>query len=273
MAEIQSVSSPAEWAQLCRKYRDEGKTIGFVPTMGALHNGHGELMRRSCAENDITLISIFVNPAQFNDAKDLEQYPRTVEDDMAFAAGIGVKAVFLPTSENMYPDGYTYRVQESEISTVMEGEFRPGHYDGMLTVVLKLLLLTRAHKAYFGEKDFQQFVLIRRMQDAFFLSEALDTQVLMCPLVREPDGLAMSSRNARLSTQGREKAPELYRILRTSADAAEAQTLLEKAGFEVEYILDTDQLSPGENRRFAAVFLEGIRLIDTLDGTEIEHAS
>src|SRR5687768_16637559 len=168
-----------------RRSRGAGET-GFVPTLGALHEGHLTLVRRARAENARAWVSIFVNPAQFNDPGDLERYPRTVEQDLALLEGAGCDLVFVPRADEIYRDGYRYRVTENELSLALEGASRPGHFDGVLTVVLKLLLLTRPERAYFGEKDFQQLQLVEGLVHAFFL----DTRIVRCPSVRETDGLA-----------------------------------------------------------------------------------
>jgi pantoate--beta-alanine ligase len=238
-----------------RRSRGSGET-GFVPTLGALHEGHLALVRRAKAENARAWVSIFVNPAQFNDPGDLERYPRTMEQDLALLEGAGCDLVFVPRANEIYRDGYRYRVTENEHSLELEGASRPGHFDGVLTVVLKLLLLTRAERAYFGEKDFQQLQLVEGLVHGFFL----DTRIVRCPTVREPDGLAMSSRNRLLSPVERARAPALYRALKDSVaarkppeDAAEALT---REGFHVDYVADRD------GRRLAAVRLGRVRLID-----------
>lgn len=232
--------------------------------MGALHAGHMSLVRRSLQENNVSCMSIFVNPAQFNQAEDLESYPRTLESDLGLAGDLGVDAVFLPDADAMYPDNYNYSLEEKNISRIMEGEYRPGHFNGVLTVVMKLLLLTGADRAYFGEKDYQQYVLIREMAEAFFLKSCIGTEILVCPVVREPDGLAMSSRNTRLSLEGRAMAGRFAGIFRTAATAEDAESRLEEIGIDVEYIRDSSELSAGENRRFGAVSIDGVRLIDTM---------
>ncbi len=254
---------PAEWRRWCAAARARG-TLGFVPTMGALHAGHASLVARSAAENAATAVSIFVNPTQFDDPADLAAYPRTVAADVELLAATGVSAVFLPEPATMYPHGYRYRVSEDSLSRRLCGAHRPGHFDGVLTVVLKLLLLTAPHRAYFGEKDFQQLALIRGMARDFFL----DVEVVGCPTVREASGLAMSSRNVRLSPGGRVRAAALHREIAGAADAAAAARALEREGFRVEYVEDLEV--PGEGgapparRRLAAVWLEGVRLIDNV---------
>lgn len=234
--------------------------VGFVPTMGALHEGHVSLIRRSREENDLTILSIYVNPTQFNLPEDQEKYPRTTGQDLEIAHRSGVDAVLIPgNADELYPDGYTYQVMEKAISKSLEGEFRPGHFEGMLTVVLKLLNLVRATKAYFGEKDFQQLALVKGMVKAFFI----DTEIIACPTVREEDGLAMSSRNLRLSKQDREVAPKLYAALTDFEKLDDVQAALEEAGFRVEYLVDQGA------RRLVAAALGEVRLIDNVERTSL----
>ena len=232
--------------------------VGFVPTMGALHAGHEALIQCSRAENDLTLVSIFVNPTQFNDPRDCASYPTPLEADLDACRRMGVSAVFIPRREMLYPDHYSYRVQELEKSTVLEGESRPGHFDGVLTVVLKLFILCRPDRAYFGEKDWQQLRLVDGLAKAFLL----ETEVVAVPTVREEDGLSLSSRNVRLSASARILAPEFHRILSTAVDCAMARHELEALGFEVEYVDERD------GRRLGAVQLEGVRLIDNVGSGE-----
>ena len=231
-----------------------GISLGYVPTMGALHEGHLSLVERSRTENDRTLVSIFVNPTQFDDPADLDAYPRTVERDLALLDAAGVDFVLLPRAEEMYCDGFRYRVSETELSTTLEGVHRPGHFDGVLTVVLKLLHIAAAERAYFGEKDWQQLSLVRGMADAFFLP----TTIVACPTVRESSGLALSSRNARLTAPDRARAATLHRVLASAATTNDAIDQLTDAGFAVDYVADRD------GRRLAAVRLAGVRLIDSV---------
>ncbi|HEX3729674.1 MAG TPA: pantoate--beta-alanine ligase [Opitutaceae bacterium] len=230
-----------------------GLRVGLVPTMGALHAGHRSLLERARAENDWVALSIFVNPTQFNDPSDLKRYPRTLEADLAAAEGL-VDAVFAPSVEEMYPDGYNYRLTEYNLSPRWEGAHRPGHFEGVLTVVLKLFNLVRPHRAYFGEKDWQQWQLIQGMAGALFLP----VEIVGCPTVRDESGLALSSRNRRLSPAGRQRAAEFPRLLRGAPDARAAADALGRAGLEVDYVEDH------AGRRLGAVRLEGIRLIDNV---------
>jgi len=239
-----------------RRWRSEstGRPIGFVPTMGALHDGHLELVKKAVAENERTVVSLFVNPTQFNDPADFEAYPDTLNADLGLCEAAGVDAVFIPDRHMLYPDGYTYRVREVGKSDILEGESRPGHFEGVLTVVLKLCLLVKADKAYFGEKDWQQLQLVKGMARAFYL----ETEIVGVPTVRAEDGLALSSRNVRLTSEERILAPEFYRVLTTAADCAMARLELESLGFMVEYVDER------EGRRLGAVQLGQTRLIDNV---------
>ncbi len=231
----------------------DGRSIGFVPTMGALHRGHASLVERCRRENEIVVVSIFVNPSQFNDPNDLARYPRTLDRDVALLEGLGADEIIAPTVAEMYPDGYRLRI-ESCGNEIMEAAFRPGFLSGVMTVVLKLLNIVRADRAYFGEKDFQQLRTIQEMVRDFFIP----TEIIPCPTVREPSGLAESSRNALLSPCSREKAASLFRVLTSAADVSEARATLEAGGFQVDYVEER------WGRRFAAAFLDGVRLIDNV---------
>jgi len=245
----------AEWQAFRRTLTG---TVGFVPTMGALHAGHASLLERSVGENDHTVLSIYLNPTQFNNPKDLEIYPRTLERDLALAAELGVDFVITPDYAQMYPDGFRYRVDENALSGELCGEHRPGHFTGVLTVVMKLLNLVRADKAYFGEKDYQQYLLIRDMCTAFFM----DVEIVPCATVREADGLAMSSRNENLDPRGRAKAALLNTLIRSQADDDAVIRSLTEAGFDVDYVVRR------HGRRFAAASLacggRTVRLIDNV---------
>ncbi len=241
-----------EWQ--ARRRSLEGRSIGFVPTMGALHQGHGSLVERCRAENEIVVVSIFVNPSQFNDPSDLDRYPRTLAPDLAMLEKLGADEVIVPSAADMYPNGYSIRLEPHPDDLVLEGAYRPGFLQGVMTIVMKLLNLVRAHRACFGEKDYQQLRTVTAMAQEFFLP----TVIVACPTVREKSGLAMSSRNARLSPGGREKAARLFHALSTANDCAEARDMLEKQGMEVEYIEER------WGRRLAAAHLEGVRLIDNV---------
>jgi pantoate--beta-alanine ligase len=247
-----------EW--LDRRRALTGRSIGFVPTMGALHRGHLSLVERCRRENEVVVVSIFVNPSQFNNPKDLERYPRTLDNDLTLLRSLGADDVIMPHASELYPNGYCFRVEPGCKAPVMEGAFRPGYLQGMLTVVLKLLNIVRPDRAYFGEKDYQQLKVITDMVHEFFIH----TEIVPCPTVRTESGLAESSRNMLLSTEAKEKAASLFRALTTADKPAEARAALEAQGFEVEYVEEH------WGRRFAAAFLDGVRLIDNVP---VKHAS
>ena len=247
------VHQVSEWRRIRAAAEFSGRTVGFVPTMGALHPGHRALLQRARKENDLVVLSIFVNPTQFNDPADLKKYPRTLAADLALSEGL-VDYVLAPANEDLYPDEYHYRVTENDLSLRWEGAHRPGHFDGVLTIVLKLLNLVQANRAYFGEKDWQQLELVRGMAQALFLP----TEIVACSTERAEDGLALSSRNARLSPAGRAQAAAFSKILRTASTAEAAVPLLQAAGFGVDYVADH------QNVRLGAVRLEGVRLIDNV---------
>jgi len=230
-------------------------TVGFVPTMGALHEGHASLMKRCSGECDISVASVFVNPVQFNDPKDLEKYPRTPESDSETLEKSGANYIIFPEYNEIYSDGYRYKVTESELSKILCGASRPGHFDGVLTVVMKLFNMVRPDRAYFGEKDYQQFMLIQGMAKALFTG----VEVVPCPTVRESNGLAMSSRNALIEADLRPAAPEFYKALSSRLPVAEIKAVLTKKGFIVDYIEEHG------GRIFGAAFLGKVRLIDNVE--------
>lgn len=234
-------------------------SIGFVPTMGALHEGHCSLLRRARQENEIVVLSLFVNPTQFDDPNDLAKYPNTLESDLAIAEQEKVNYVFMPPAEEIYAEGYRYRVEELELSKQFCGEFRPGHFNGVLTVVMKLFQLVKPNFAYFGEKDFQQLQLIKGMVDAFFL----DVVIVPCPTVRDADTLALSSRNLRLNPSERKIAVQFAQGLSQNFALPELKDYLEKLGIQVDYIADY------KDRRLAAVRVGNIRLIDNRSHQEL----
>ena len=228
--------------------------VGFVPTMGALHQGHLSLVETSLKHNDFTVVSIFINPQQFDEPDDFEAYPADYQNDLERLEKAGVDAVLLPDARQIYADNYRFKVSEDEFSRQLCGTHRPGHFDGVLTVVMRLLNLVRPDNAYFGEKDYQQLQLIRDMTLAFFMP----VNIVACETVREADGLAMSSRNQRLDKQQREKAAVLYATLNQSRSAGQARDALTKQGFEVDYVADI------ADRRLAAARLGDTRLIDNV---------
>lgn len=268
-----------ELRALNRTWRCDGETVGVVPTMGALHQGHLSLVKQAKAACDRVIVTVFVNPKQFNNADDLDKYPRTEDADAAALAPFDVDVMYLPTPDQIYPDGFSTNVSVSGVSEGLCGAHRPGHFDGVATVVAKLLLQTGADRAFFGEKDFQQLQVVKR------LVRDLDipTEIVGCATVREEDGLALSSRNVRLSETARNTAPRLYAILQDVADelrggaTAEAaiytaKARIEQAGFtEVEYLelRAEDGLTPmtvldRPARLLVAAWLDGVRLIDNI---------
>jgi pantoate--beta-alanine ligase len=244
IADFKSVRAGADWSN---------QSVGFVPTMGALHAGHLALLERARAENQRVVLSIFVNPTQFNEPNDLANYPRTLEADIEQASPYA-DLILTPAADEFYRDGFRFRVTENDLSRRWEGLHRPGHFEGVLTIVLKLFNVVQPQRAYFGEKDWQQLQLVRGMVEALFLP----IEVVACPTVRDTDGLALSSRNRRLSQLGRAHAATFPRALRTARDAASAAANLKVHGFEVDYVEDYD------GRRVGAVRIDGVRLIDNV---------
>ena len=271
--------SVSEIRALVDEWKASGARVGVVPTMGALHEGHLSLARRARAECDRVVVTIFVNPKQFNNAQDLEKYPRTEDADAALLAGVPVDAIFAPLPDEVYPPGFSTTVSVAGVAEPLEGAMRPGHFDGVATVVTKLFGMTRADRAYFGQKDWQQLQVVQRL----VADLNLPVEIVACETLREADGLAMSSRNARLSAKARAMAPALLAALQQAAqsiraghapeqalDAARQQVLA--AGFErVEYIelRDPQSLLPADDptrplRMLAAAWLDGVRLIDNI---------
>lgn len=260
--------------------RKSGKKIGFVPTMGALHQGHLSLVEHSKKENDFNIVSIFVNPTQFNNSTDLEKYPRTEEADLKLLEEIGCDAVFIPTVDDIYPNGsHSEKFDFNGLELQMEGKFRPGHFDGVGTVVKRLFEIVKPDNAYFGEKDFQQLRIIQQLVK----SEKLNVRIVPVPIKREKDGLAMSSRNLRLTEEMRNEAPVIYKILKESKDYFKnhsvketekfAKKLFDKTALKLEYfeIADEETLESAHEksdskhlRAFVAAFAGDIRLIDNL---------
>ena len=223
------VKNLAEWRRIRQSLRG---ALGFVPTLGALHAGHASLLRRSVRENDRTVVSIYLNHTQFDNPEDLANYPDSFNDDLNLCAAAGADYALAPRREEIYADGCRYQVDETEFSRELCGAHRPGHFAGVLTVVLKLLNLVRADHAYFGEKDYQQYLLIRDMAAAFFL----DVAIVPCATLRDDDGLALSSRNARLGPDARKLAPKFNELLRSPLADAEVSARLASLGFAVDYV-------------------------------------
>lgn len=280
---MEIIRTVADLRRRLAEEREAGRSIGFVPTMGALHAGHRSLVERARKENDCVAVSVFVNPTQFNNPEDLRTYPRTEEADCAMLQACGTDIVFIPTVQEMYPQEDTRIFDLGPVAEVMEGAMRPGHFNGVAQVVSRLFDMTQPTRAYFGEKDFQQIAVIRRM----VALEGFQLEIVPCPIVREDDGLAMSSRNTRLSAQDRAIAPNIARILRESLQW-KAQGLspveVEKAvtdavnaveGLEVEYYSIVDALSLQPIARWEdagelgavgciTVYCGGVRLIDNI---------
>ena len=277
---MQRLSTIAEWRAYAQSMRDVGRRVGVVPTMGALHDGHLSLVRRARDNGDVVVLTSFVNPRQFSDPGDLAGYPRTPEADGELAAAAGVNAFVTPSLREMWPEHprpTLTTVSVGELAAPLEGVGRPGHFDGVASVVAKLLVVTGPARAYFGEKDFQQLVVVRRMvRDLGF-----DVEVVGCATLRGEDGLALSSRNARLSAPGLERATALSRALRAAATSRSRPSgcrkimreVMESAGVDVAYadVVDVETLTPlgddvrGRGRAVVAGFVEGVRLIDNVE--------
>ena len=247
------INNVEEWQTIADKM-DRQSSLGFVPTMGALHDGHISLVRRCLKDNAVTVASIFVNPAQFDAPEDLRSYPRDLQSDLSKFKDECVDYVFTPSTAAIYADAYRFKVSENPFSNQLCGAHRTGHFEGVLTVVMRLLNIIHPHRAYFGEKDYQQWRLVRDMVDAFFM----DIEIIRCPTVRESDGLAISSRNRLLSPDARRRAADFPTLLREGLDANQIRTALEARGFKVDYVEES------EGRRFGAVVIENVRLIDNI---------
>lgn len=274
------VATKTELEKILGEFRSGGKSVALVPTMGALHQGHASLVKRSVAENDVTVVSVFVNPTQFNDKNDLKNYPRTLDADCALLEKEGVDVVFAPAVDEMYPEEDTRVFTFAPLDTVMEGACRPGHFNGVAQIVSKLFYAVNPDRAYFGEKDFQQLAIIREMVRCL----SLPVEIVGCPIVRESDGLAMSSRNTLLSAEERERALAISRTLFASLDFAKENALsatkafVEAAingtsGLELEYYQIVDGNTLQEIAGWSdsdyivgciALFCGKIRLIDNI---------
>jgi pantoate--beta-alanine ligase len=260
-------------------HRQKGRTIGLAPTMGALHRGHGSLIEAAARETDVVVVSIFVNPIQFNDTGDFSRYPRTLDSDVAYCESLGAGIVFAPSEREMYPEPPRSFVEVEGVSEHLCGKFRPGHFRGVATVVLKLLQIVQPDRAYFGEKDAQQLAVIRRMVRDL----NVPVEIAGVPTVREPDGLALSSRNQHLTPEQRRIAPLLYKALQSAAKRIEegardpeqirreAQETLRRPEIRVEYfeVVDAGTMQPVERIEgkvcvAAAIWLGATRLIDNV---------
>jgi pantoate--beta-alanine ligase len=276
---VRVFKNPRELQTFIKKLRKEGKTVGFVPTMGYLHEGHLSLVRCAKKDNDLVVVSIFVNPTQFGKNEDYDRYPRDLQRDLKLLEREGVDIVFAPEVEDMYPPGFSTYVEETKLSQTLEGKFRPGHFRGVCTVVNKLFNIVQPDRAYFGEKDYQQLLVIKKMVEDL----NMDIEVVGCPIVREPDGLAKSSRNVYLSEEERRQATALYKSFLLAQKLVEegltdAQKLRQEIlNFlkqfplikEIDYveIVDPQTLEPvkeikGGERILIAVRMPSARLID-----------
>ncbi len=244
----------SELQNILQDARKKGESIGLVPTMGALHKGHASLVRRSVEENNVTVVSIFLNPTQFNDKSDLEKYPRTLDADCRLLEECGAQLAFAPSVEEIYPEPDKRQFSYPPTDTVMEGAFRPGHFNGVCQIVSKLFDYVKPDRAYFGEKDYQQIAVIRRMVDDL----GFDLEIVPCPVVREESGLAMSSRNTLLTEEERKLAANIYRVIKDSRSLNASvvdthdyvvRTLDAIPGLKVQYysIVDGDTLADVES--------------------------
>lgn len=282
---MQTITTKSELTRQITACIRQGKTIGFVPTMGALHAGHAALVQKACSENEICVVSIFVNPTQFNNAEDLQKYPRTLEKDTTLLESLGVHFVFAPTAEEMYSAEEMqarFSFDFNGLDEVMEGKMRPGHFNGVVQVVSRLFELVRPTRAYFGEKDFQQLAIIRHMVEHSTLSSNFNNlKIVGCPIVREASGLALSSRNERLSDNEKQTAVAISQTLIASLEWAKTGSLEEVQkrvidtinaidGLEVEYfeIVDKTTLQPTTTFDNAigcvTVYCGPVRLIDNI---------
>lgn len=274
------ITNQQDWPLLRAGVFPPEATVGFVPTMGALHAGHLSLIERSVAENDVTVCSIFVNPTQFDQASDLANYPRTLPGDMDLAEKGRCNVIFLPSVTEMYGNHVeSVRADYGTLTSTLEGAHRPGHFDGMVTIVRKLLEAIAPNRAYFGEKDFQQLSIIKEL----VVRESLPVEIISCALVRESNGLAMSSRNVRLSEEGKEKALTISATLHAMRDRRKIETpemlkvwgthQITAAGLQLDYleIADAKTFEPIEKwedkemRILVAAWVDGVRLIDNID--------
>lgn len=282
---METISTVAELRAAVAKAKENGAKVGLVPTMGALHAGHKSLIDRARRECDFVVVSVFVNPTQFNNANDLQTYPRTVEADCRLLEAAGVDVAFVPSVEEVYPEPDTRQFELGSVAEVMEGAMRPGHFNGVCQVVSKLFDFATPDKAYFGEKDFQQIAVIRKMVELI----NSPVEIIACPIMREPDGLALSSRNVRLSDEQRAAAPQIHEILSDNAELAgegvtDVEALKEMVvtelnaidGMEVEYyeIVDPITLQQTDNISEAVgcvtVWMGDVRLIDNIKYPKVD---
>ena len=280
---MQILSTKQDLQVVVKNCREQHKTIGLVPTMGALHQGHASLVKRCVEENDIAVVSVFVNPTQFNNKEDLRKYPRNLERDAAFLSSLGADYVFAPTPEEMYSQEEmetTFEFDFAGLDLVMEGKMRPGHFNGVVQVVSRLFYLVQPDRAYFGEKDFQQLAIIHHMVERSALKDTFGKlEICGCPIVREASGLALSSRNELLSAEAKQLATNISRVLMLSREwkgtvSEVQQRVIDEIngieGLEVEYyeIVDQTTLQPATTFANAigcvTVYCGGVRLIDNV---------
>ena len=257
------VNSIQELKRYLAEERQHNKQIGFVPTMGALHNGHLSLVKRCVEENDVCVVSIFVNPTQFNDKNDLATYPRTLDKDSALLEPVGCDYVFAPTETEMYPEPDTRTFDFGTVSAVMEGARRPGHFNGVAQIVSKLFYAVEPDNAYFGEKDFQQIAVIRAMVKQL----NIPVKINACPILREDDGLALSSRNVRLTPEQRQKAPLIARTLKESINFAAGKSVQET----IDYVVNTINADPVMRVEYYEI-VDGITMESIKDWSDTEYA-
>ena len=257
------VNSIQELKRYLAEERQHNKQIGFVPTMGALHNGHLSLVKRCVEENDVCVVSIFVNPTQFNDKNDLATYPRTLDKDRALLEPGGCDYVFAPTETEMYPEPDTRTFDFGTVSAVMEGARRPGHFNGVAQIVSKLFYAVEPDNAYFGEKDFQQIAVIRAMVKQL----NIPVKINACPILREDDGLALSSRNVRLTPEQRQKAPLIARTLKESTNFAAGKSVQET----IDYVVNTINADPVMRVEYYEI-VDGITMESIKDWSDTEYA-
>ena len=257
------VNSIQELKRYLAEERQHNKQIGFVPTMGALHNGHLSLVKRCVEENDVCVVSIFVNPTQFNDKNDLATYPRTLDKDSALLEPTGCDYVFAPTEAEMYPEPDTRTFDFGTVSAVMEGARRPGHFNGVAQIVSKLFYAVEPDNAYFGEKDFQQIAVIRAMVKQL----NIPVKINACPILREEDGLALSSRNVRLTHEQRQKAPLIARTLKESTNFAAGKSVQEV----IDYVVNTINADPVMRVEYYEI-VDGITMESLTDWSDTDYA-
>lgn len=245
-----------------KSLRSNGKTIGLVPTMGALHNGHASLIKRSVKENDVTVVSVFVNPTQFNDKNDLKNYPRTLDKDCELLNSLGVDFVFAPTVEEVYPEPDTRKFSYPPIDSVMEGAKRPGHFNGVCQIVSKLFYIVEPNRAYFGEKDFQQIAVVRAMVKDL----NIPVELCPCPIVREKSGLALSSRNSLLSEDEKTIAVRISQVLSSSIDLSKSHSVNETH----DYVVDTLNAVDGLEVEYFEI-VDGINLQKVQSWTDTDY--